>query len=171
MPQRILIIGCPGSGKSTLARRLGENTGLPVVHLDALYWLPGWAERSKEDFDARLQNELEKPRWIIDGNFTRTLAMRLEQCDAVIWLDYDRLSCLTGVLKRVFTHLGRVRPDMGAGCPERFNADFLRYVWSFRKNNNAKITDRIAHAPQAAVLRVSSRRELNRRLDAFLAEK
>lgn len=171
MPQRILIIGCPGSGKSTLARRLGEKTGLPVVHLDALYWLPGWAERSKEDFDARLQRELEKPCWIIDGNYTRTLPMRLERCDAVIWLDYDRLSCLTGVLKRVFTHLGRVRPDMGAGCPERFNADFLRYVWSFRKNNNAKITDRIAHAPQAAVLRVSSRRELNRRLDAFLAEK
>lgn len=171
MPQRILIIGCPGSGKSTLARRLGEKTDLPVVHLDALYWLPGWAERSKEDFDARLQNELEKPRWIIDGNFTRTLAMRLEQCDAVIWLDYGRLSCLRGVLKRVLTHLGRVRPDMGAGCPERFDAEFLRYVWSFKKNNDAKIAERIARAPQAAVLRASSRRELNRRLGAFLAEK
>ena len=171
MPQRILIIGCPGSGKSTLARRLGMKTGLPVVHLDALYWLPGWIERSKEDFDARLQSELEKPRWIIDGNFTRTLSMRLERCDAVIWLDYDRLSCLTDVLKRVLTHLGLVRPDMGAGCPERFNAEFLRYVWAFRKNNNVKIDDRIAHAPHTAVLRVSSRRELNRRLDAFLSEK
>ena len=117
MPQRILIIGCPGSGKSTLARRLSPQTGLPVVHLDALYWLPGWVERSREDFDALLQDELEKPRWIIDGNYTRTLAMRLEKCDAVIWLDYGRLNCLTGVLKRILTHIGRVRPDMGAGCP------------------------------------------------------
>ena len=171
MPQRILIIGCPGSGKSTFARRLSAQTGLPIVHLDALYWLPGWVERSREDFDALLQDELEKPCWIIDGNYTRTLAMRLEKCDAVIWLDYGRLNCLTGVLKRILTHLGRVRPDMGAGCPERFDAEFLRYVWSFKKNNDAKIADRIAHAPQAAVLRASSRRELNRRLDAFLAEK
>ena len=77
MPQRILIIGCPGSGKSTLARRLSAQTGLPIVHLDALYWLPGWVERSREDFDALLQDKLEKPRWIIDGNYTRTLAMRL----------------------------------------------------------------------------------------------
>lgn len=39
--KRILILGCGGAGKSTLARRLGAATGLPVVHLDGLYWQPG----------------------------------------------------------------------------------------------------------------------------------
>ena len=126
--------------------------------------------RSKEDFDALLQAELEKPRWIIDGNFTRTLNRRLEKCDAVIWLDYGRLACLSGVIRRVIGNLGKVRPDMGAGCPERFDWEFLRYVWAFRRQNTAKIAERIAGHPQVALLRASSRRDLNRRLDEFLKQ-
>lgn len=171
MPQRILIIGCPGSGKSTLARRLGEKTGLNVIHLDALYWLPGWTARSNEDFDALLLAELNRPSWIIDGNFTRTLSMRLEHCDAVIWLDYGRMTCLLGVLRRILKSHGTVRPDMGAGCPERFDREFLHFVWTFRRTNNTKIAERIAEHPQIALLRASSRCDLNRRLDAFLTQK
>ena len=171
MSRRILVIGCPGSGKTTFSLRLAEQTGLPLVHLDSIYWRADRTHLTREELVDVLRPILAGPRWIIDGNYTRTLAMRLEKCDAVIWLDYGRLNCLTGVLKRILTHIGRVRPDMGAGCPERFDAEFLRYVWSFKKNNDAKIAERIAHAPRIAVLRASSRRELNRRLDAFLAEK
>ena len=75
--ERIVIIGCGGSGKSTLARRLGELLNLPVVHLDKLYWHPGWVESTDEEFDAKLAAELEKPQWIMDGNFDRTMQMRL----------------------------------------------------------------------------------------------
>ena len=131
MYNKILIIGSCGAGKSTLARSLHEATGLPVVHLDTLHWLPGWTERTKEEFLSLLREELEKPSWIIDGNYSGSLPLRLQYCDAVIWLDYSRVTCLWGVVKRIIMNRGRTRPDMGPDCPERFDWDFIKYVWHF----------------------------------------
>ena len=71
--ERIIIIGCGGAGKSTLARKLGEVLDLPVVHLDKLFWKPGWVETTAEEFDALLAMELAKDKWIMDGNFNRTM--------------------------------------------------------------------------------------------------
>ena len=133
--ERILIIGCGGAGKSTLARQLGQKLGLPVVHLDRLFWKPGWVEESQEDFDRKLAAELERPQWIIDGNFNRTLPQRIAKCDTIIYLDFSRMACLLGVLKRVVTTYGTVRPDMGEGCPERFDLEFLQWVWNFNRNH------------------------------------
>ena len=131
--KRILIIGCGGSGKSTLARQLGEKLGLPVVHLDSIFWLPNWVERNREEFDELVRQELVKDQWIMDGNFNRTLPERVKYCDTIIYLDFSRMACLMGVLKRVITTYGTVRPDMGAGCPERFDLEFLKWVWNFNK--------------------------------------
>ena len=132
--ERILIIGCGGAGKSTLARQLGDKLGLPVVHLDKLFWHPGWVESSKEEIDAKITAEMEKPRWIMDGNYNRTLPQRIGRCDTVIYLDFSRTACLLGVFKRVLTTYGTVRPDMGEGCPERFDLEFLKWVWNFNKS-------------------------------------
>ena len=171
MYKRILIIGSCGSGKSTLARSLHEATGLPVVHLDALHWLPGWKERPREEFDALLMAELKKPRWIIDGNFGRTLPLRLTYCDAVIWLDYNRFTCLWGVVKRVISSHGRTRPDMGAGCPEHFDWEFMKFVWGFNKQNRAKYEKLLGETQGAAVFRARNRRALRRLLREWTAQK
>ena len=122
--ERIIIIGCGGAGKSTLARKLGEVLDLPVVHLDKLFWKPGWVETSHEEFDALLAQELAKDHWIMDGNFNRTMPERMKRCDTIIYLDFSRFACLMGVLKRVITTYGKVRPDMGEGCPERIDLEF-----------------------------------------------
>ena len=132
--ERIIIIGCGGAGKSTLARKLGEVLDLPVVHLDKLFWKPNWVEKSNEEFDALLAQELAKDRWIMDGNFNRTMPERIKRCDTIIYLDFSRFTCLMGVLKRIITTYGKVRPDMGEGCPERIDLDFLKWVWNFNKN-------------------------------------
>lgn len=136
--ERILIIGSGGSGKSTLARQLGEKTGLPVVHLDKLFWHPGWVESSKEEIDAKIMQAISEPRWILDGNYNRTLPKRLEKCDTVIYLDFSRFACLMGVVKRILTTFGTVRPDMAEGCPERFDWEFLRWVWNFSRKHREK---------------------------------
>ena len=158
--QRILIIGCGGAGKSTLARALGEKTGLPVVHLDSLFWEPGWVESSREVFDARLMAELEKPAWIIDGNYARTLPVRLQKCDTVIYLDFPRWLCIFGVLKRVLTTYGTVRPDMPEGCPERFDWEFLKWVWNFNARNREKMFAQLQTLPPERLILLRNRREV-----------
>ena len=132
--KRIILIGCGGAGKSTLARKMGDILNIPVVHLDKLFWKPNWVETSPEEFDALLAQELAKDRWIMDGNFNRTMPERIKRCDTIIYLDFSRVACLLGVVKRVITTYGKVRPDMGEGCPERVDLDFLKWVWNFNKN-------------------------------------
>ena len=136
--ERIMIIGCGGSGKSTLARQLGEKTGLPVVHLDKLFWRPGWVNISREEFDVVHNAAIEEKKWILDGNFDRTMEPRIRRCDTVVYLDFSRIACLCGVMKRILTTYGKVRPDMGDGCPERFDLAFLQWVWNFNKNKREK---------------------------------
>jgi len=86
--KKVLVIGCPGAGKSTLARRLHGLTGLPLYHLDMIWHLPDRTHVTQETFDFRLSEILEKDYWIIDGNYGRTLEMRLKKCDTVLFLDY-----------------------------------------------------------------------------------
>lgn len=136
--ERIIIIGCGGAGKSTLARQLGEMTGLPVVHLDKLFWHPGWVESTKDEIDEKIMAAMAEPRWIMDGNYNRTLPKRLQHCDTVIYLDFSRLACLLGVVRRVLTTYGTVRSDMAEGCPERFDLEFLRWVWNFNKKHRER---------------------------------
>ncbi len=165
--ERILIIGCGGAGKSTLARAMGEKLNIPVVHLDKLWWRPGWVSVSQEEFDSLLLTELEKPTWIMDGNYGRTLQGRLERCDAVIYLDFSRLACLTGVLKRIAQSYGQVRPDMGDGCPERFDWDFLKWVWNFNKEKRGSFYRLLDESKHAQVIILKNRRQVNRFLSTL----
>ena len=156
--ERIIIIGCGGAGKSTLARKLGEVLDLPVVHLDKLFWKPGWVETSREEFDALLAQELAKDKWIMDGNFNRTMPERMKRCDTIIYLDFSRLAGLMGVLKRVITTYGKVRPDMGEGCPERIDLEFLKWVWNFNKNKRESYYKMLNEAENVETIVLKNRR-------------
>lgn len=163
--ERVLIIGCGGSGKSTLARQLGEKTGLPVVHLDKLFWHPGWVESTKDEIDEIIRQAIAEPRWIMDGNYNRTIQQRLKRCDTVIYLDFSRFACLMGVAKRVITTYGQVRPDMGEGCPERFDLDFLKWVWNFNKNKREKYYKLLDESEGIEIIVLKNRREVKKFLE------
>ena len=137
--ERIMIIGCGGAGKSTLARKLGEKTGLPVVHLDQIWWSPGyWKHLERAEFDELLKAEMEKPRWILDGNFNRTIEPRLERCDTVIYLDMNRFICLKNWIGRVIRNWGHHRIDMAEGCNEWFDPDMFLWIWNFNRKNRKR---------------------------------
>ena len=166
--QRIMIIGSGGAGKSTLARQLGEKLDLPVVHLDQLFWKPGWVEEPREVFDEELAKELEKPAWIMDGNFNRTISQRMARCDTVIYLDFDRVTCLLSVLKRVITSYGKTRPDMAAGCPERLDWEFLKWVWNFNKDGKRERYYRLLNeAKDVQTIVLKNRRMVKRFLNSL----
>ena len=164
--ERIQIMGCSGSGKSTLARKLGEKTGLPVVHIDRLFWKSGWVESSKEEIDTKILAAAAGERWIMDGNYSRTLRHRLERCDLVVYLDFPRWFCVLSVIRRYLQNLGRVRPDMPEGCPEKIDREFLRWVWNFNQGHREKFLAMLGELPPERVIILKNRREVNR----FVAE-
>lgn len=137
--RKIIIVGCGGAGKSTLALALGRKTDLPVVHLDRLWWLPGWEERQENEFDALLLPELQKPRWIIEGNFVRTFGLRLQYADFCIFLDYPQTLCVKSVYERAEKYRGKTRPDMTEGCTERVDAEFEEWIRSYDENVKPKM--------------------------------
>jgi adenylate kinase family enzyme len=142
-PKRIAIIGCCGAGKSTLARTLGEKLNLPVIHLDSYYWQPGWQESEQDKWLAIQQELIKGDRWIIDGNYGSTMDTRLARANTIIWLDFNRYLCLWRVIKRYLLYAGSTRPDMAKGCPEKFNWEFLQYVWNFSQAHRLKIVEKL----------------------------
>ncbi len=165
--ERIIIIGCGGAGKSTLARQLGEKLELPVVHLDRLFWRPGWVQVSQEEFDDLLRVELEKEKWIMDGNFNRTIPRRVERCDTIIYLDFNRFTCLWGVMKRLLTNIGKVRPDMGEGCPEKIDFEFLKWIWNFNRDKREGYYRILNDATHAQTIVLKNRRMVRRFLNGL----
>ena len=133
--RRILIIGNAGVGKTTFALKLAEKTGLPLVHLDKIYWRGNWEHLSRGEFDEALQAELQKEAWIIDGNFSRTLPIRLSHCDGVFYFDFPTVSALWGITKRTLQHYGKCRSDMGGNCPAYFDKSLYKATATFNKKH------------------------------------
>ncbi len=160
--QRVLIIGNAGSGKSTFAKQLSKKLGLPLIHLDKLYWCGNWEHLSRDEFDTVLQAELEKPEWIIDGNFNRTIPHRLQYCDTVFFFDLPTVTCLSGITKRILSNYGRSRDDMGGNCIEHFDSQKLslyRNVMTFNRQHRKAYYSLLSKAPHVRVIVFHSRRK------------
>lgn len=124
--QRAIVIGSPGAGKSVFARALWDRTGLPLYYLDGIWHRPDKTNVSREEFDKRLAEIVAMDRWIIDGNYQRTLQPRLERCDAVFLLDYPMEVCLAGAAARI----GTKREDM-PWVEEEFDEEFRQWIEEF----------------------------------------
>mgnify|MGYP006390800893 CR=1 FL=1 len=143
--QRILIVGSSGAGKSTFSRKLGELWEIPIVHLDALFWQPGWNPLPRAEFMTKVKNELTKPRWIIDGNYDSSIELRAKNADLIIFLDFSNVLCLYRACKRAWTYRGKTRPDMGPDCKEKIDWEFVQWIWRYPKDIRPKMLDFLAH--------------------------
>jgi adenylate kinase family enzyme len=162
------VIGSGGAGKSTISRRIAAATGLPLVHLDRLYWHPGWTPTPEDAWERVVRDVVAGSRWVIDGNYGGTLPLRLAAAETVIFLDVPRTRCLLRVLKRLGQHRGRNRDDVGPGCPEHLSREFLWWIWRYpatrRSGVLAQLADFERRGGRVAVLRTDAE------IDRFVAE-
>ena len=154
---KVLIIGCPGSGKSTFARALHEVTNLPLVYLDMLFWNADRTSVSREVFDERLEKAMQGERWIIDGNYSRTMERRFAACDTIIFLDYPTEVCIESVRAR----RGKARPDMP--WIEREDdpdyGEFLDFVRNFKIDRRPQIMALLEKYADKTIVMLTSRQQ------------
>lgn len=158
--KKVLVIGCPGSGKSTFSRSLHNVTGIPLYHLDMLYWNSDKTTVEKNVFISRLTEVLNKDQWIIDGNFSSTMSLRLSLCDTVFFLDYPTDLCLEGVEER----RGKKREDMPWIETEE-DTEFTEFIKNFNTTQRPQILDLLEHYKDKNIVVFRSRQELNNYLD------
>ena len=132
--KKVIVIGCPGSGKSTFARKLKDITELPLHHLDMMYWNENKTTVEREVFDARLKDVIATSKWIIDGNYARTMETRLNNCDTVFFLDYPTDICIKGIEERQ----GQARSDM-PWIENSTDDEFISFVQNFNKSNRPEV--------------------------------
>lgn len=132
--KKAIIIGSPGAGKSTFARKLSKITGLPLYYLDMLWHKPDRTTITPEEFDLRLQKILVKDSWIIDGNYLRTLEMRLQKCDTVFFADLPVDVCLAGAKSRI----GKKREDL-PWMETTLDEEFKMWIMDFPDRQLPKI--------------------------------
>lgn len=128
--KKAIVTGCPGSGKSTFARKLRDVTGLPLYYLDMIWHLPDKTNVTRDEFDARLAEIIARDAWIIDGNYNRTLEVRIRACDTVFLFDLPTDVCIEGVRHRI----GNAREDM-PWIEKEFDPEFYEWIVNFRRDS------------------------------------
>lgn len=154
--KKIIVIGCPGSGKSTFSRALHNITGIPLYHLDMMYWNADKTTVEKSIFRKRLADALEKDEWIIDGNYGSTMELRLSACDTVFFLDYPLDVCLDGIKER----RGKPRNDIPWTETEE-DAEFIEFIKNFNKESKPKIMELFGKYKDKNIVIFTSREQAN----------
>ncbi|MCB1023802.1 MAG: hypothetical protein KDB79_05410 [Acidobacteria bacterium] len=158
--KKVLVIGSCGTGKSTFSKALHRATGLKLIHLDTFYHKPNWGKPTNEEWFETVEKLVAGEDWIIDGNYGGTMEFRMKHCDTVIWLDLPRLLCSWRVFKRTLMYRNKIRSDMAEGCNERFDWEFTKYVWNFRRDKNPNIEKRLKKFPHIKLFHLRSKPEI-----------
>ena len=167
MPSKIIIIGCCGAGKSYFARKLRNITGIPLYHLDNVFWNPDGTHADKECFAEKLNEILNGETWIIDGNYSSTMELRLQKCDTVFFFDLPTEVCLLGIDERK----GKRRSDMPwKSAPENDDEEFLDFIKKYREESRPKVLSLLEKYSDKNIVIFNSRKEADSYIQLFNSE-
>lgn len=151
---KIIVIGSPGAGKSVFSQKLSDITNLPLYHLDMLYHKSDGTHISKEEFENKLREIFKNDNWIIDGNYQRTLEMRLKECDTVFLLDFPTEVCLQGAESRI----GKKRKDL-PWIEEKLDENFKQIIINFANEKLPQIYELLNKYKNRNIIIFKSREE------------
>src|SRR5699024_2253622 len=149
-----------------LSEILSKELDIPTIHLDAINYKPNWVQIDKNERDEKILEKANDEKWIIDGNYNKTLQERLEKADLIIWLDYSTFAQLKGVSNRIFKNFNKDKPDI-PGCKERLDFTFVKYVLGYNKTKRPKVLEMIKSIPSDKVLIFKKQKDLNKWLKDF----
>mgnify|MGYP000039115669 FL=1 len=150
--KKIIVLGCSGSGKSTFSRKLHELTGLPLTHLDNVWWKADRTHISRDEFDKALDRILQGKEWIVDGDYSRTYDIRFRACDTVFFLDFSEEQCMNGIVERI----GKKRSDI-PWTENALDPELVTLVKEYRTENRPVLYDLIKKYNQKQVIIFKSR--------------
>jgi adenylate kinase family enzyme len=166
--RKVVIIGYGGAGKSMLARALGAILAVEVIHLDRYFWHPGWVETPRERWREVVKELVARDAWVMDGNYSSTMDIRMPAADTIIFMDVPRWRCLWRVTIRLIRYRGKSRPDLPLGCPEKLDWAFLKWIWDFPKSHRPEFAKLFAeHALGRTIVIIRSPREVGALLTAL----
>ena len=154
---KIIVLGCPGSGKSTFARWLAARTGLPLIHLDNVWWRADGTHISRAEFDRALNELLAGESWIMDGDYSRIYEVRIRASDTVIFLDYPEEVCMAGVVARV----GQERPDM-PWTEATLDPELVAMVQNYARDNRPTVYALLDKYPDKQAIVFTDRAQADR---------
>jgi len=155
-----MIIGNGGAGKSTLARELADKLKLPLYHLDKIFWLPGWKELERDVMTEKVIKIINEDEWIIDGNYRRTMKLRAERADTIIYLNFSTITCLHGIIKRRLAD--EKRTDITEGCHEKIDMKFLNRVLFYKQHTAPGVRELLnSLTDEKNVIELKNRKEVN----------
>jgi len=116
-----------------------------------------------DEFVSRQMQIIEQEQWIIDGNYHNSMQLRFCGADLVIYLVAGRFTCLCRVLRR----LRQDRPDIPDFLEDRFDWQFIKYVWNFPKNGPDRIMQLHTEFPGTPFVTIKGKSQLNKLLEDF----
>jgi len=137
---KIIIIGCPASGKTTLANIISDKFGVPVLHLDKIFWVKPGGIKQEDFLDLQKEFMLANNSWIMDGGFTKSPSFnfRIENADTIIFFDFPKSIIVWRIIKRLLRDYGKTRKDMPEGRKERLSTTVRLIKYIFSKNEKEK---------------------------------
>ncbi|WP_293406902.1 hypothetical protein [Phenylobacterium sp.] len=165
--RRVVILGNSGSGKSRLGRRLSCALDIPVVHLDPLYYGPGWTHGDPLVFRQRVSAALAGDAWIVDGSFLPLVGdITLPRAELIVCLEQPSWLAMTRALRRCLNPADAGRADLPAGCRDTLSGEMLADIWSYDRRTRPEIERWLAQlAPPANLRRLNG----DRAMETFLA--
>ena len=172
---RISIIGYSASGKSTLAKTIGEILGIPILHLDKVNFLPNWEERKKTESTKIVEDFINnnKNKFIIDGNYSKfAYELRMKISDKIIFMDFDRFTCLFQAFQRYNEYKGKVRDSMSEGCCEKLDWDFIKWIlFEGRKEERVNKFNKLIEEYREKIIILKNRKEVDDFIDKIRVNK